>query len=525
MKIRTLALCLLATAACRSSSTGNNPDAKNNGNPDSSSSDDTSIYDIQDPTNVKVPVGTIVNVRGAVVTAVDEYGNKTSNFWIEEPGGGPYSGVLVFKADNSVVMTLAPGDLVDVVGAEKAEFALSSDTSGRTTTELEPPSGGAIQVTKVGTGTVPTPSVVDALQIGQMADPAAQDAEWEKWEGVLITVDNVGVISSTKSFGSSPGPDALSFNVTGPLTVESTLAAFPDTTMVGKGPQFGDCLGSITGVGDYFFNWLLEPRTTADVSIGGSGCPVAETGATACGDSIDNDANGHKDCFDYSCMLDQPGSCVQAATVHDVDTGVQPVGSGVNLTGRCVAAVDSAGKQLWIADAGQAALDSGVYVFRGSNAAALAGISKGTVVDVANAVILPFHGLMELNGIPGSTSPTPAVTKANGPGCTVAPLTTDLATLADTTMSAHYNGSLVTIGKAKVTAVTGTGNKTIYTLSDGTKTIEMGVQIYAPVGVVAGTTCYASVTGIATLDTSPNPSVPMILPTAVTDLPAGTGCP
>lgn len=527
MKLRSLAIVLLATAACRGSSSTNTPDAPGN-NPDGTvNPDDVSIYDIQDPSN-KVAVGAMVNVRGVVVTAIDNFGAKVGNLWIEEPGGGAYSGVEVFKADPTQVAALAVGDLVDITGAEKAEFALATDTSGRTTTELEPPSGGAIVVTKTGTGTVPSPGAVDALMIGQMADKTAQDAEWEKWEGVLITVSNVGVISGTKQVGGSmPDPTFQSFNVTGPLTVESSLAAFPTTGAPAVGPQFGDCESGITGIGDYFFQWNLLPRATAEVATGGSGCPIAETGATACGDNVDNDANGHADCGDYSCDL-SVASCVKGATVNDVDTGAAnaPAGGAVNVDGVFVVAVDSANKNLWVADSLAAAQDHGVYVFRGTGMTTTtlpAGTVAGAKVNVDLTAVSPFHGLMELGKIPGATTASPGITVVAPPAGQPTALATTLAALADTTMTSHFAGSLVTLSNVKVTATAGTGTKIIYTISDGTKTMEMGIQINDPKPVV-NTTCYKTLTGIATWDTSPNPSVPMILPLVGGSLPGGT-CP
>ena len=526
MKIRSIALALLAAAACGRSSSPGTPDAPNGGGPDAPSSDDTSIYDIQDPGN-KVAVGAMVNIRGVVVTAIDTYGTKTGNFWIEEPAGGAYSGVLVFGAAANDVAAIQVGDLVDVTGGQKAEFALSSDTSGRTTTEIEKPTGGAITVTKVGTGTVPAPMAVDALAIGMMSTQAERDAEWEKWEGVLISVTNVGVISSTKTFGSSPGPDSESFNVTGPLTVESTLAAFPGTTGTPPGPQFGDCEASITGVGDYFFDWLLEPRATTEIATGGTGCPVAETGLATCTDGIDNDANGHADCFDYSCMLDSAAAstCNKAATVHDVDTSASnaPVGGAVKLANVCVIAIDSAKQNLWVQDAGTAAPDTGVYVFRGSKSAVLA-LAPNANVNIDTTVVSPFHGLMELSGIPGATTASPNVTMVTGAPCVPVAQTVALATLADPTMTAHYAGTLVkvTATKLTVTAVTGTGTAKRYTLSDGTTNISVGTQIF-DINATANSSCYSAVTAVSTLDTSPNPSVPMLLPRSAADL-VVTGC-
>jgi predicted extracellular nuclease len=521
MKARSIALALLVASACGRGGNGNTPDAPGGG-PDSPSSDDTSIYDIQDPSvPLKVPDGAMVNIRGVVITAIDMYGSKTGTFWIEEPAGGAYSGVMVYGAAANDVVNLQVGDLVDVTGGQKKEFALAADTSGRTTTEIEKPTGGAIMVAKVGTGTVPPPMVVDALAIGRMATQAERDAEWEKWEGVLISVSNLGVISSTKTFGATPGVDSEEFTVTGPLVVESTLAAFPGTTGTPPGPQFGDCEMNITGIGDYFFDWLLEPRATSEITTGGTSCPAAETGIAACTDGVDNDANGHADCFDYSCMLDAAAGamCTKAATVHDIDTSATnaAVGTSVTLANVCLVAIDAAKQNLWVQDAAGAAVDTGLYVFRGSKSAALA-LTVGTTVNISTSVILPYHGLMELTGIPGATTASPNVVDA-GDNCTPVALSVPIATLADTTMIKHYAGSLVKVSATKltVTAVTGTGTTKRYTLSDGTTNIEVGTQIY-DINATAGATCFSAMTAVATVDTSPNPSVPELQPRSAADL-------
>src|SRR5690242_21539928 len=78
---------VLVLAACRGGG-GDDPDAPPNsdGPPNPN---DASIYDIQNPDN-RIPAGTTVNVHGVVVTAIDRYGMRTNNIWVQEPNGGPY---------------------------------------------------------------------------------------------------------------------------------------------------------------------------------------------------------------------------------------------------------------------------------------------------------------------------------------------------------------------------------------------------------------------------------------------------
>ena len=231
----------LATGACRSSDPAtvdapiaNQPDA-NLTLPDAPivAADaavipgNTTIYDIQNPNNM-IPTGALVTVAGVVVTEIDTFGSRTGAVWVEEVGGGPYSGVQVFGAPIAQVSALSIGDVVTITGSSKGEFALPADTSGRTDTELEKPTGGAITITKTGTAAVPTPATVDATAVAAMS-PADQDATWRMWEGVLITVTNVQLTSAPKSF-STTDPTEFTVNLTGELEMESTLAAFPTTS-------------------------------------------------------------------------------------------------------------------------------------------------------------------------------------------------------------------------------------------------------------------------------------------------------
>src|SRR5688572_19326053 len=78
---------------------------------------------IKDVQNDTMPVGTAVEVRGVVVTALDNFGNRTGDFFVQDPEGGPFSGIKVFGAPLDQVATLQVGDVVDITNAEKDEFA------------------------------------------------------------------------------------------------------------------------------------------------------------------------------------------------------------------------------------------------------------------------------------------------------------------------------------------------------------------------------------------------------------------
>jgi hypothetical protein len=230
---------------------------------------------IQDVQNDAMAPGTAVALHDVVVTAIDSFGAKVGDIWIEEKEGGKRSGVHVFQANLVDVAALTIGDEIDLSGAVKAEFALASDTTGRTVTELEPALGGHITITRLGTSTTITPNVVDAAAIGQLYDPnvqgggAAFSNAWEEWEGVLVELDNVSALTAPHGYGTTPyPPDAYQMKVTGLIEMESSLA---DITM--SNITQGTCLAHATGVLDYFFEYLVLPRTGADFATGGTACP------------------------------------------------------------------------------------------------------------------------------------------------------------------------------------------------------------------------------------------------------------
>src|SRR5689334_19888871 len=94
------------------------------GSESSSTGDDggATIYEIQMEV---IPADTDVEVFGVVVTAV---GMNPSRFWAEEPGGGEYSGILVFagmQGDALGVADLQIGDVVDITGTVVEYFDLT----------------------------------------------------------------------------------------------------------------------------------------------------------------------------------------------------------------------------------------------------------------------------------------------------------------------------------------------------------------------------------------------------------------
>lgn len=432
---------LTAFAACRGSSNGDD-----DGTDVDAATGDQTVYDVQ---NDATPPGTPVTLRGVVVTAIDNYGPRKGNFYVAEPEGGAYSGVLVYGAPLDQVAALVVGDLVDITGAEKDEFSLETDDA--TVTELAPIAGGQMTVTKVGTGTVPAPQVLDALMIGRMAT-AAREAEYEKWEGVLVRVENISVTSEIRPVSSSnPDPMFVAFRITGVLEIDSSLAEIPYSETPPPYLTGGDCLASITGMGDYFFNYKILPRATADIVLGGSGCPAAEAPGT-CTDGIDNDANGFMDCADRGCATEP--TCTSDTTVANIQMGMHTAGSQVRIADAVVMAIGRGPtniQNIWVADSATAGPNNGLQIYRGTSAGLLpAGVVVGAHVTIQGQVD-------EFNNGSGTGTLTqlrsPTITLIAGSPSTPVPATNvPLATLINDTTGEPYEGVLLELTNVRVVA-------------------------------------------------------------------------
>ncbi len=473
----------LALVACRGSSTSGDDVAGDDAPP-------SSVQHIQDVQSDAMAPATAVSLKGVIVTAIDAYGAKTGDFWVEEPGGGEFSGVHVFGAPVDQVAAIAVGDIVDIAGAEKDEFALASDLTGRTLTELKPVNGGVMSVTKTGTGTVPAPHVVDALAIGRLdgaaAHPNAQDLEWEKWEGVLITVNNVAQLSTVKPIGSGPTADPTfkKFGITGNAQVETSLAAFPMSI------DSGTCYMSITGVGDYFFDNLIFPRSTAEVVTGGAACPAAESTHTLCSDGIDNDGNGFSDCADNHCVVGD--SACRATTTISAIQAATPDGP-IELTDVFVTGISHDKKSIWVSSSLTAAPNEGVYVYRANNGAAVdSSVVVGAKVTVIGKVSefnddMMGGTLTEVEGLQVTAS-------AGAPGTVVPVVNQTVTQLMVAATAPTYESVLVKLTDVKITALGSVANGYIATAVQAGTSFGAGTDIL----YLTELGCYQTVTGFWT---------------------------
>lgn len=440
-----LAFSLLGLSACRND-TGDDTHPDGNTNPD-----DVTIYQIQDdamPACDPAMPSTCVElkIKGVVITAIDAYGNKSGDFWVQEPNGGPYSGVHVYGAPLDQVAALTIGDVVDIAGAQKSEFALSTDTSGDKLTELEPVMGGTLTVSKTGMKMPLQPQVVDALAIGKLSGFMARKAEWEKWEGVLVQANNVYATSSDACVGMACSDMTLhKFGITGDVLVESALAAMPMTAV-----KRDDCLGNVTGVVDYFFDYQILPRTTAEIATGGSACPPLENSDQLCGDGIDNDGNGFVDCMDFTCQA-SAATCSTSSSVSGVQMGTTM--GAVTLNNVVITGRDEYGgtRGIWVADALQATQYTGVYVYMGSSMNPPANLVVGATVNVSG-MVAEYDVTTPAVGDTLTEIKNATVTFVAAPtGTPVALTTVPITTLNDIGAAGEpYEGTLVQLSRLRV---------------------------------------------------------------------------
>ncbi|MBA3550186.1 MAG: hypothetical protein H0T76_27230 [Nannocystis sp.] len=159
-----------------------------------------------------------------------------SGFYIEEPAGGPYSGIFVFVKNNAG-LAVAPGDVLSLAGTYTEFKGLS---------ELAVPSAASIE--KTGNAAVPAPALVTTAEVG------TGGAKSEAYEGVLITVQGVTV--------SAPVDAMNEFIVDGLLRIDDqffTVANFPKPAI---GAIYTSITGPLNSVDDIF---KLEPRNANDL--------------------------------------------------------------------------------------------------------------------------------------------------------------------------------------------------------------------------------------------------------------------
>ena len=220
------------TDADTDSDTDSDSDADTDSDSDSDTDADVdnTVYEVQNGT---LSDGDAVEIDGVTVTATTFYG-----FFVEEVGGGEYSGVYVYAGKNwdKTYTTVARGSDVSLSGTVVEYNDL---------TEIDVSAGS---VTVNGSGSE-LPSDVVAASV--LSDPTTA----EPWESVLVTVQNVTVESTPDTYG-----EWLVTDGSNAVGVDDLVYTFEGGTLA-----VGDTFDAITG--PYYYSYgafKLEPRDAAD---------------------------------------------------------------------------------------------------------------------------------------------------------------------------------------------------------------------------------------------------------------------
>jgi len=190
----------------------------------------TGIYAIQQGV---YNLGDLVVLEGVIATSGPTLNKK--GFFVQEPGGGPYSGLFIFNSKD--LFDVTAGDVLTIAGTYTEFNGLS---------ELSVP--GAANLMKTGTAPVPAPALVTSAEV------ATGGLKSEEYEGVLIQIQNAKV--------SAPVDGANEFIVDNALRVDDLFFAPANWPK----PMIGDAYTSIVGPLTFTSNnFKIVPRSAIDL--------------------------------------------------------------------------------------------------------------------------------------------------------------------------------------------------------------------------------------------------------------------
>jgi predicted extracellular nuclease len=173
--------------------------------------------------------GSVVTLSGVVATSGLNF--NEDGFFVQDAGGGEYSGVYVYLYDEALegLADVAAGDVLNITGAV---------TEFHDLTEISVSSADDIQATGVTAATV-----VDQLD--------TTPADWEAWEGCLVELADVNVTSDEDDYGAA----------------STNHGAMLDDDLFGFDVSSGDNFSTVTGLVTFTYSeYRLLPRSAADLA-------------------------------------------------------------------------------------------------------------------------------------------------------------------------------------------------------------------------------------------------------------------
>lgn len=158
----------------------------------------------------EVALATPIEAEGVVFAIAPDDG--FTDFWMQDPGGGPYSGIYVFDGRDAGAPPVAEGDVVRVRG-------VTAERNGRSVIELD-------EVTPTSTAT-PTVATV-----------AVAELDAARWDGCLVSVTDVVV--------TNPSFDAYTWEVAA-VSQPDGARLLVDTLLFDSQPSTGQVFTRITG--------------------------------------------------------------------------------------------------------------------------------------------------------------------------------------------------------------------------------------------------------------------------------------
>lgn len=233
------------------------------------------LHQINDRAADHPPDGTVVNVTGVSVLAIDVFdetadGASAGNIYVQDlPVGAPtppYGGITLFNSSFSPpALRVAAGDVVDVRGTydefegpSSSPFTCADPQDPESCQSLPEIVGGTLEL-RFEYG-VPEPVVI----------PLSELASYEtgrKWIGMLVRVENVA--AQSPGFKSTSGRYSVRLDT--PTTDPKTLPTINNALLDLEGTQLpfdqGTKYKSVTGVVQYFYSFSISPRTKDDIQL------------------------------------------------------------------------------------------------------------------------------------------------------------------------------------------------------------------------------------------------------------------
>ena len=192
--------------------------------------DDTGSFDSQTAsTAADVQQGLIGDGEGVVLAEVvvtTPMTSEGSGFYVQDPGGGEWSGMYIFTETMSGVFTPLVGDKISITGTVSEFYDF---------TEVKVSSAESIQV-------IGEEDVV-AVEIGSVSD-------WEPYESVLVSLSDQQVVSAINSYGE--------VNLSSGIAMDNIFYDF-DT-------EYGASYDAVVGAVSYSFEeFKIGPRSDDDL--------------------------------------------------------------------------------------------------------------------------------------------------------------------------------------------------------------------------------------------------------------------